>query len=282
VDVSDVRPSPISGQWYADQPEVLSRAVDDFIRSAALPPLEGEVVAVIAPHAGHRYSGAVAGYAFASLLNMQYELVAVVSPMHHPSAATLLTTAHRAYETPLGEVQVDEQAVLALDSALQLRLGSGLSQVAYDPEHSLEIELPFLQRALRPGWRLVPVMVRALDERTSEQLGSSLAEVLRGRRSVLVGSTDLSHFYDQRTAEELDATMLSSIEAFSPEAVFETERSGRGFACGLGALTAVLWAARTLGANKMRILKHATSADVTGDPTSVVGYGAAVALRIAS
>lgn len=282
MNVSDVRPSPIAGQWYADRPEVLAREVDGFIQGAELAPLEGEVVAVIAPHAGHRYSGAVAGYAFAPLLNMQYEIVAVVSPMHHPWAEPLLTTAHKAYETPLGDVQVDEATLRALDDALQRRLGLGLSQVAHDPEHSLEIELPFLQRALRPGWRLLPVMVRALDEGVSEQLGSSLAEVLRGRSCVLVGSTDLSHFYDQRTAQELDATMLSAIEAFSPEAVFETERSGRGFACGLGALTAVLWAARALGANKVRILKHATSADVTGDHTSVVGYGAAAALRIAS
>jgi len=158
-------------------------------------------------------------------------------------------------------------------------LDFGLSPVARDPEHSLEIELPFLQRALKSEWKLLPVMVRALDPHISRGLGRALAQVLRNKNFALVASTDLSHFYNQNTALKYDHFMLDQIEAFDPDAVFDAERSGKGFACGLGAVTAVLWACHELGASKVKVLRHATSGDVTGDYSSVVGYGAAAILK---
>jgi AmmeMemoRadiSam system protein B len=95
----------------------------------------------------------------------------------------------------------------------------------------------------------------------------------------MVASTDLSHFYDQKTALVLDRSMLNQIESFNPEGAFDLERAGKGFACGLGAFTAVMWAARELGADEVKVLRHATSGDVTGDYSSVVGYGAAAILK---
>lgn len=275
----DVRPSPIAGKWYEGNPKALSRSIDEFLDNAKLPDLDGEVVAVIAPHAGHRYSGAVAGYAFAALRSLSPNLVAVIAPMHHPYHEPLITTSHDAYRTPLGDIMVDKIALNELDVALKSYLGLGLSPVARDPEHSLEIELPFLQRALKPEWNLLPVMVRAQDPRVSEGLGKALAQVLREKNSVLVASTDLSHFYNQQTALKYDRFMLDQIEAFDPGAAFDAERAGKGFACGLGAFTTVLWASRELGADKVKVLRHATSGDVTGDYSSVVGYGAAAILR---
>ena len=106
-----------------------------------------------------------------------------------------------------------------------------------------------------------------------------LAETLRGRNALLVASTDLSHFYTQKEALSFDTEMLRRIESFSPEDVFCAEEERKGFACGLGALTAVLWAARELGADTVKVLHHATSGDVTGDYSSVVGYGAAVVMK---
>jgi len=275
----DIRPSPLAGQWYDDNPKSLERSVDAFLDNATLPELNDELIGVIAPHAGHRYSGAVAGHAFSAMRGRSYDLVVIASPMHHPYSQGLLTTSHRAYATPLGTVEVDQPALAALNLALERKLGMGLARVPRDPEHSLEIELPFLQRALIAPWKLLPVMVRQVEARVSEQLGHALADVVRGKSFVLVGSTDLSHFYDQKTALSLDRAMLQEIESFSPEGVFQAEQDGRGFACGLGAITAVLWAARALGADAVKILSHATSGDVTGDYTSVVGYGAAAILR---
>jgi AmmeMemoRadiSam system protein B len=277
--IASIRPSPIAGTWYPGDAQRLAEAVDGYLAAAALPPLDGEAVGVIAPHAGYRYSGAVAGYAFAAVRGRSPSVVAVCSPMHAPYLSPLLTTAHDAYETPLGEILVDKKSLRALDALLREKTGVELSPVANDPEHSLEIELPFLQRALSGDFLLLPVMVRSRDPRVVEALGLSLAEVLRGQDALLVASTDLSHFYPQPVAEQLDAEMLRQIESFSPEGMFRAEAEGRGYACGLGATAAVLWAARALGASSVKILRHATSGDVTGDTSSVVGYGAAVILK---
>jgi AmmeMemoRadiSam system protein B len=275
----DVRPSPIAGTWYEGDPEILARIVDDHLNNAQPPKLDGKVIAVIAPHAGHRYSGAIAGYAFAALCKHMPDLVAVIAPMHHPYTQPLITTAHDAYSTPLGNVLIDKEALHELDLALKTELGFGLSPVSNDPEHSLEIELPFLQRALKSKWKLLPVMVRAQEQRVSQGLGKALADVLEHKNFILVASTDLSHFYNHQTALTYDRAMLEQIESFSPEGAFYVERAGKGFACGLGAFTAVMWASRALGADKVKVLRHATSGDVTGDYSSVVGYGAAAILK---
>ncbi len=277
--VSEIRPSPIAGTWYQANPEILARVVDDFINHAALPELHGKPLAIIAPHAGHIYSGSVAGFAFAAVHQTAPEVAAVVSPMHYPYPSPLMTTAHNAYGTPLGSIPVNHDLVLDLDRKLASRLGFGLTPVANDPEHSLEIELPFLQRAIKSAFTLLPVMVRAQDREICRILGEALAETLTGKNALLVASTDLSHFHNAETAQRLDQAMLEQIEAFSPEGLFSLEEQGKGEACGLGALAAVLWAAKALGGQSVKVLHYATSGDVTGDTHNVVGYGAAVVLK---
>jgi len=276
--IAEVRPSPIAGTWYSGDPDRLRQQVDQYLADARLPDFDGQVVAVIAPHAGHRYSGKTAGHAFASVLGQDRDLVAVLSPMHSPYPASLLTTAHRAYATPLGPVRVDAQALTQLEDRLT-QDGMSLTPVANDKEHSLEIELPFLQRALRTDFNLLPVMVRSQAALVARRLGHALAEVMRGRSALLVASTDLSHFYPQELAEELDQEMMRRIKSFQPDDLFSAERTGKGFACGVAAVAAVLWAAHELGADHIEILHHSTSGEETGDYGSVVGYGAAVVLK---
>jgi AmmeMemoRadiSam system protein B len=275
----DVRPSPIAGQWYEGDPTTLAQIVDEYLTAAALPELNGDVIGVIAPHAGHMYSGAVAGYAFAALKGLRPDLVAVIGPMHRPYDEPLLTTTHSAYFTPLGSVPVDKSALKDLDVMLKSELGYGMTPIARDPEHSLEIELPFLQRIFQHDWKLLPIMVRALDERVSEGMGKALATVLRDRNAVLIASTDLSHYFQQEAALTYDRAMLKEIEAFNPIGAFDLDRTHKGFACGLGAFASVLWACKKLGADTVKVLRHATSGNVTGDYSSVVGYGAAAILK---
>lgn len=275
----DVRPSPIAGQWYPAETNQLARSVDAYIAAAGDQTLDGQVIAIMAPHAGHRYSGSVAGYAFAALRGLQPELVVVVSPMHQLYHQPLLTSAHAAYTTPLGRILVDRNAVQELEAKLQVELGYGLAPVRNDQEHSLEIELPFLQRALPEGWKLLPIMVREINPRLSRALGKALAYVLGKRLAILVASTDLSHFYPQNKAEVFDREVLRRIEKFDPAGVLKAEDEGKGYACGRGALAAVMWAAQELGADKARILNYATSGDVTGDFSQVVGYAAGVFIK---
>ena len=271
----DLRPSPIAGTWYPENPKTLAASIDKFLAEVNLPKLSGQVIAVIAPHAGHRYSGAVAAHAFATLHGLAPDLAAVISPFHNYSLHPLLTTKHQAYATPLGELEVDRSALAELQSHLPLPI----TPMANDREHSLEIELPFLQRIFKNKFKLLPIMLRAQEDSIAKQLGEALAHTLQHKNAILIASTDLSHFYDQRTASIYDQEMLKRFEAFDPASIFEAEQTGKGFACGHAAVAAVMWAAQALGANKVQVLKHATSGDVTGDYSSVVGYGAAVILK---
>jgi AmmeMemoRadiSam system protein B len=119
----DARPSPLAGRWYPAESRLLSDSVDQYLDAARLPSIEGRILAVVAPHAGHVYSGPVAGYAFAPLRGLETELVAIVSPMHHPYAQPLLTSAHEAYLTPLGPIPIDGKSVEMLNDALAIELG---------------------------------------------------------------------------------------------------------------------------------------------------------------
>lgn len=279
--LTDLRPSPIAGQWYPGDPNKLAASVDAYLSHARLPDLPGKVIGVIAPHAGHMYSGPVAGHAFAAVKGRSPTRVIIVSPLHHPLGGAILTSGHQAYFTPLGAVEIDRPAVERLSDTLRKTLGNGLVPVRNDPEHSLEIELPFLQRALAGSFKLVPVMLRAQEPEVSKALGEALAVLAAEEDTLLVASSDLSHYYDQETAAVLDRTMLAEFEAMSPEGIFRTEFSGKGFACGMAAVAAVLWAAMDLGANQVKILNYGTSGDITGDPSAVVGYGAAAILKTA-
>ena len=148
-----------------------------------------------------------------------------------------------------------------------------------DGEHSLEIELPFLQQTLAAEFGLLPIMVREQTKEITHALGKALAQPLAERDYLLVASTDLSHFYPQEMAKELDGKMLDLLEAFDPEGFLQAEEERTGFACGRGAVAAVLWAAKELGADKVKIVNYATSGDISGDYSRVVGYGAAVIYR---
>ena len=281
----DIRPSPFAGRWYEGDADLLAQAVDAYVDAPQVEPPAGEVLALIAPHAGHVYSGPVAGYAFRTVRGRQFDTVVVLSPSHFHADGPLITSAHAAYATPLGKVAVDQAGLAAVRADLQQQFqvpgGMILPGIRRDQEHAIEIELPFLQRVLSGAFQLIPIMVRDQSQRMVQGLALALARVLRaaGRRALIVGSSDLSHYYSAVEAKALDAHMLRQIEAFDPEGVLRAEDEGRGFACGRGPIAAALWAARDLGANQARVLRHATSGDVTGDRAEVVGYGAAVVWR---
>ncbi len=236
MDTLKVRPSPIAGLWYPGHPNTLRQQVCELMNEADLPKLDGELVALIAPHAGYQYSGSTAGYAFRCVKDYQPEVVAVVSPFHEYHPMPLLTTAYDAYETPLGTIPVSQQDLQALNDFLGEEIGEDLEFIVREREHAGEIELPVLQCALASDFKLIPVMVSTNDEALVFKLGEGLAHILKGRDSLLVASTDLSHFNEQDVAKKLDMEMLKQMEAFSPEGVLAAHCKGSGQACGVMAV----------------------------------------------
>jgi AmmeMemoRadiSam system protein B len=278
----DLRPSAIAGAWYPGDASVLAASIDQMLADSQPVLLDGDVVALVVTHAGHRYSGPVAACAFQTLRTLEPEIVAVLSPLHQPHPARLLTSGHQAYWTPLGPVPVAEELLTQLQADLAEEANLRLEPVLEDREHSLEIELPFLQRVIETPFLLLPIMIRDQSKAVAEALGHALGRVLAHHRSILIASTDLSHFYPADVARRLDTEMLTRLAALDPVALLSAEEEGVGFACGRAAAAAAIWAARDLGADAARVLCYANSGDITGDRSSVVGYGAAALTRAAS
>jgi AmmeMemoRadiSam system protein B len=266
-----VRPSPIAGQWYPGTADRLRSQITSFLQGAQVAPIDGQIVGLVVPHAGITYSGEVAAHAYRLVQGKSYEVVAIVAPNHRiVNNAPYLVADYAAYSTPLGNVAVDEELLAQVDSRL------GLTRIQRDEEHSLEIQLPFLQVALADSFRLLPIMLNDRSPRVVRALGKVLAETLRDQNVLLVASTDLSHFYDAQTAAQLDRTVTARIARFDPEGLLDVLETGEGQACGGGPVVAAMLAAQDLGADHARILKYANSGDVTGDYRRVVGYAAAV------
>lgn len=280
---TDIRPSPIAGAWYPGDPADLRAEVEGFLNRATAPTINGELLALVVPHAGLIYSGLTAAHAFKSLIGLGFQRVILLSPSHQPYSQALLTSAHQAYSTPLGLVPVDRLAVDGINQLLKTTSGFSITPIRRDREHSLEIELPFLQVVLPHGFTLVPLML--VDQ--SSQLVSALAKAIAGylqslppaEKTLLVASSDLSHFYTEKQANQLDGRVLQALQAMDSAALYRLNVSGEGQACGLAPIAAVLLAARQLGANQLSIADYRTSANVTHDTSSVVGYGSAVITR---
>ena len=277
--ISDIRLSSLAGRWYPSDPKKLADSIDGYIQAAQIPDLDGEVVALISPHAGHMYSGPVAGYSFAAIKDLQPELVVILSPYHAYHEGAIITTAHQAYQTPLGVIPVDLENLRNVESNLLDRTGVKLSRIRGDEEHAIEVLLPFFQRAINRPFRLLPVMIRNQDPALMKTLGNILAALIDNGNMLLAASSDLSHFFPAEEAQKLDQTIINQIIDLNPEGLYDVQENGTGFACGLGPLASVIWAAKETGPVKLHHLHYAHSGDITGDNTRVVGYSAAVITR---
>ena len=272
------RPPAVAGSFYPADPAELSRAVDAALAAAPeTKELDGPVVAVLVPHAGYAYSAAVAARAYRAVADA-YDVVAVLGSAHHVAVGgAALDT--RPYASPLGAVPLDEAAAEAL---LKDPLFQDLPE-AHDREHSVETQIPFLQRRLKPGFHLLPLVMNTTDFDVARRVGTALARALAGRRALIVLSSDLSHYPQAETAEKVDRSTLRALQSLDPEAFWRTQKAmmARGESglvcayCGQSAVLAGLTAARALGADRARLLEYTHSGRVPGgDPGRVVGYAA--------
>jgi hypothetical protein len=226
-------------------------------------------VALLSPHAGLRYSGPVAAHGYRLLRGRSELTVVLVGPSHRAAFDGVAVFPRGAWETPLGRTPIDEEASAALLEA---------DPVAFEDtkmhrdEHSLEMQMPFLQR-LVPGLRIVPVLMGSQSRDEVEGLASGLGRALSGREVLLVASSDLSHYEPAAVANRLDAAVVDEVSRLDAEALMERLETRSNVACGGGPMVAVMKAARTLGANGVTILKYADSGDVgERDKSRVVGY----------
>lgn len=266
-----VRPLAYAGSWYSSDPARLAREIDAWLDE--VPPLPAPPVALLAPHAGLRYSGPVAAWSYAPLRDAEVETVVLVGPSHYARVAGCAILRRGGVETPWGVLPVD--AALAAELTERLDMPCAEHRAVHAREHALELHLPLLARA-RPAVRLVPVIMGDQSSACIVALGDALAAIGRGRAVVFAASSDLSHFEPRERAQALDERVLARLDAADAGGLLQLLEQQPGHACGGGPLAAVLRAARALGPVRGGVRRYADSGHVTGDTTRVVGYASAV------
>jgi len=250
------------GTFYPSDPEVLARTVDGLLASARTPSETGAPVALVVPHAGYAYSGPVAATAYALLRRSDVARVAVFGPAHFVPLRGTAVPGLRTWRTPLGGVTIDPELREAA-----IRHGALVDDAPHAPEHSLEVQLPFLQRVVGDRLSVLPV---AVGFAAPAEVADAIAAVLS--LALVVVSTDLSHYLDDAAARRRDRRTADAVVARDPDAI------GADDACGAHALRGLLELARREDL-QVRLLELRTSADTAGDPWRVVGYGAFAVTR---
>jgi AmmeMemoRadiSam system protein B/AmmeMemoRadiSam system protein A len=266
-----VREPAVAGYFYPRDPDELRTKVEGFLKEAKLLVSDGPPIAILAPHAGYVYSGPVAGWSYRQVMGQRFETVVVLSPSHRFGFKGISVWPKGSYRTPLGTVPVDEEVCAEL-----MRMTTLIRDIpqAHENEHALEVQIPFLQVALQPGWKLVPLVMGSQDLETAKELSGALKKVLEGRSHLVVASSDLSHFHSAQRAEEMDRKALTFMEGVDPEGLWKEVSRGSVEACGVGPVLTVLCMVREMGVKKGKLLRYNHSGDVSGDRTRVVGYGA--------
>jgi MEMO1 family protein len=272
-----VRRPAVSGMFYPDSPAALRKDIDIYLSHAAVPDLKENVVGMISPHAGYMYSGQVAAYGFRMIAKKHYDTVILIGPSHRAYFEGVALWDKGSFETPLGRIDIDEDIVSEIMNI------NGIIKPNMDihkEEHSLEVQLPFLQSVLE-NFEIIPLIMGIQTSSACRKLVEAVFQVLQSskKKFLIVGSTDLSHYYPDAEAKKLDNVIIRHLETFNIQGIIEDVETGRTEACGAGPVIATMMLSEKLGADHCRVLKYANSGDVSGDKSGVVGYVSAVFSR---
>jgi MEMO1 family protein len=268
-----IRSCAVCGQFYSADADELRQEIKALLKKVERKSIAGRIRGIISPHAGYMYSGLTAASGFALLQGSTYSSVIIVSPSHREYFDGVSVFPGDGYETPLGVVTLNESLREQLLAECSF---AHASPAGHGEEHAVEVELPFLQEVLS-DFSFLPIVIGDQKREYCFGLGSALASILRDENALLIASTDLSHYYGSKVANELDNVMIEDVRVFDYEQLMSDLEVGKTEACGGGPTVAVMAALRGLGVAKMEILHHCNSGDITGDNSKVVGYLSAVA-----
>ncbi len=262
----------VAGTFYPIDRSELESSVLAMLGNSRCERLEDDIMGIISPHAGYVYSGKIAAEAYNQIRNKRYENVIVIAPSHFEYFEGC-SVFFGSYRTPLGAVETNiemAQAIVSKSSFIKE------STKGHMREHSLEVQLPFLQIALG-NFKLIPVVMGSQDYLTAEGLSNSIITALSDGRfannkNFVVGSSDLSHYYPVERAREMDGIVIKDIEDFDDKSLCDDVRSKKCEACGYAPMITTMMISKRRGANRSRILSYGTSGDTSNDFSSVVGY----------
>lgn len=264
-----VRASYAAGLFYLGYEEGLRREVDKLLKDR----VDGKTKAkgIVVPHAGYEYSGPTAGAVY-SAVTIPKRLI-ILGPNHSGFGLPISLDDHDAWKTPLGAAQIDKEMIsILLDSSDIFKV----SRDAHRLEHSIEVQLPFIQVATENEFEFVPIaLMGGIDPGIYKEVGHAIADAIKkvDEDVLIVASTDFTHYESLSYAREMDAKAIAAIEAMNPQKLLETVYENDISMCGYGPVATMLFAALELGATKAELISYTTSADFSMDESSVVGYG---------
>lgn len=271
-----VRQPAVAGVFYPAERDQLKNIVHDMLGYASSEQFDGHIVGIVAPHAGYMYSGRIAASAYKQIHAKKYDNVIVIAPSHFEYFDGC-SIYFGDYKTPLGSVSTNLEVADSIVSQSPAVVNSSRGHVR---EHSLEVQIPFLQMCLR-DFKLIPVLMGNQDYPVANELSNAVYRVLsdsgfENQNTLIVGSSDLSHYYPAKTAKEMDDMVIKAIEAFDERGLYERVQSNVCEACGYGAIISTMLIAKALGATRSKVLSYGTSGEITQDYNSVVGYLSAI------
>jgi len=273
---SDVKQPNVAGTFYPQDPRELSRMIDGFLEDVNAEPVNADIAALISPHAGYVFSGQVAAFGYKLIKNKNYKTVVVIGPSHYYEFSGVSVYPKGVFKTPLGDLEIDREfakELLYKDSDINFEAA------AFEKEHSVEAQLPFLQKVLS-GFKIVPIVMGDCSLLTCKKLAALLKTAIGGRKDVLVAvSTDMYHGYDYLQAETVDQKTLSYLTNMDAEGLYYGLRDGKLQLCGGFPVVSALILAGGLKDKKLEVLKYTTSANVTNKKIKgvwTVGYSSSV------
>jgi len=264
-----IRPPAVAGRFYPSDPQELTRQIEEFTSSTTA---KRRAIACVVPHAGYVYSGRVAGAVY-SAVEIPARCI-LLGPRHFPQGQPMAILTEGSFQTPLGEAQIDSAMAAELARACPLLREDA---VAHAREHSLEVQLPFLQKIGR-DFRFVPVVLATDRYGAMEELGRAVAQAVSAQRELVlvIASSDMNHYESDAVTRAKDEKAIARILALDPRGLYDTVRGEGITMCGYAATVAMLVAARELGAKEATLVRYATSGDVNGERDEVVGYAGIV------
>jgi MEMO1 family protein len=266
----------VAGSFYPSNPNELKKDIDGYIKKAEKKKLDGVLLGLISPHAGYVYSGPVAAYSYKQLIGSGVELVVVLAPSHRARFGGASVIDSGIYETPLGQLDIDEKIGKALINESHFTFIKEVHSV----EHSLEVQVPFLQQVLG-NFKIVPIVIGAYDIDSCKAIAGGLFNCLKDekRKFVIIISTDLSHYHPYDSAVKIDRLFIDALKSADEEKVDNVLTSNKAEACGHGPVLSGLVLCKKLGASKVEILHYANSGDTAGGKGEVVGYLSAAIVK---
>jgi AmmeMemoRadiSam system protein B/AmmeMemoRadiSam system protein A len=264
---SEVKEPSVAGAFYPADKDTLKKFVETVLSKADSKPSKGRLIALISPHAGYIYSGQVAAYGYKQIKGSGIKKVILIGPSHYAAFKGASIYTKGGFKTPLGIIKINEKLA---EKLLNEKADVRFYPEAFAKEHSLEVQLPFLQTVLN-DFTIVPIVVGSPTQQTLEHLVSGLTDIMDDK-SLIIASTDLSHYHDYATARTMDSKVVSAIERLSLVDMEKLLKSGEGELCGVFPVLIAMEVARRTGANEGVVFHYENSGDVTGEKDKVVGY----------